>query len=98
LKAISELRFGTPTRTTSTRARSRGVKPLYFHQAKWPLHFCFGNQSDPPTSCVTAEVSEEALYHYLTFLRRRAPQTLFHGIHKIPRANMLVIDRGGERV
>ena len=45
---------------------------------------------------VTAEVNEEALYHYLTFVTTPPPQTLFEGIQRIPAGHMLVIDRGGE--
>ncbi|HEV8139342.1 MAG TPA: asparagine synthase (glutamine-hydrolyzing) [Pyrinomonadaceae bacterium] len=78
-------------------ARDRaGVKPLYFHQANGRFIFASEIKAILQHPDVTAEVSEEALYHYLTFLTTPAPQTLFHGIHKIPAGHMLVIDRGGE--
>src|SRR5947209_6236750 len=78
-------------------ARDRaGVKPLYFYQHDG--RFIFASEIKPILQhpAVSAEVNEEALYHYLTFLTTPAPQTLFRGIHKIPAGHMLVIDRSGE--
>src|SRR5215813_1042455 len=78
-------------------ARDRaGVKPLYFYLDNG--RFIFGSEIKAILQhpAVTAEVNEEALFHYLTFLTTPAPQTLFRGIQKIPAGHMLVIDRGGE--
>jgi asparagine synthase (glutamine-hydrolysing) len=78
-------------------ARDRaGVKPLYFHQANGRFIFASEIKAILQHPVVTAEVNEEALYHYLTFLTTPAPQTLFKDIQKIPAGHMLVIDRGGE--
>ena len=78
-------------------ARDRaGVKPLYFHQANGRFIFASEIKAILQHPALTAEVNEEALYHYLTFLTTPAPQTLFKGIQKIPAGHMLVIDRGGE--
>jgi len=78
-------------------ARDRaGVKPLYFYQQDGRFIFASEIKAILQHPAVTAEVDEEALYHYLTFLTTPAPQTLFRGIQKIPAGHMLVIDRGGE--
>jgi asparagine synthase (glutamine-hydrolysing) len=78
-------------------ARDRaGVKPLYFQQANGRFIFASEIKAILQHPDVQAEIDEEALYHYLTFLTTPAPQTLFRGIQKIPAGHMLVIDRGGE--
>src|SRR5436190_7469506 len=78
-------------------ARDRaGVKPLYFHQRNGRFIFASEIKAILEHPAVTAEVNEEALYHYLTFVTTPPPQTLFEGIQKIPAGHMLVIDRGGE--
>ncbi|HVS20265.1 MAG TPA: asparagine synthase (glutamine-hydrolyzing) [Pyrinomonadaceae bacterium] len=78
-------------------ARDRaGVKPLYFHQQNG--RFIFGSEIKAILEhpAVTAEVNEEALYHYLTFVTTPAPQTLFRGVQKLPAGHLLVINRTGE--
>ena len=78
-------------------ARDRaGVKPLYFHQRHGRFIFASEIKAILEHPSVTAEVNEEALYHYLTFVTTPAPQTLFRGVQKLPAGHMLVIDRGGE--
>jgi asparagine synthase (glutamine-hydrolysing) len=78
-------------------ARDRaGVKPLYFYQADGRLIFASEIKAILQHPAVTAEVNEEALYHYLTLLTTPAPQTLFRGIQKIPAGHMLVVERNGE--
>src|SRR5262249_12309480 len=78
-------------------ARDRaGVKPLYFYLDNG--RFIFGSEIKAILQhpAVTAEVNEEALFHYLTFLTTPAPQTLFRGIQKIPAGHMLGIERDGK--
>jgi asparagine synthase (glutamine-hydrolysing) len=78
-------------------ARDRaGVKPLYFYHHDGRFIFASEIKAILQHPDVTAEVNEEALYHYLTFLTTPAPQTLFRGIQKLSAGHMLVIDRGGE--
>ena len=78
-------------------ARDRaGVKPLYFTQQNGRFIFASEIKAILEHPMVTAEVNEEALYHYLTFVTTPAPQTLFKGIKKIPAGHLLVIDRSGE--
>lgn len=72
-----------------------GVKPLYyFHQNG---RFIFGSEikSILEHPAVTADVNEESLYHYLTFITTPAPETLFKDIHKLPAGHMLNIGRDG---
>jgi asparagine synthase (glutamine-hydrolysing) len=77
-------------------ARDRvGVKPLYFMLASGRLLFASEIKSILAHPSVAAEVNEEALYHYLSFLTSPAPRTLFRGIEKIPAGHMLVVGRGG---
>jgi len=72
-----------------------GVKPLYFFHRDG--HFIFASEIKAILKhpAVTAEVDEESLYHYLTFLTTPAPRTLFRDIHKLPAGHMLTIDRSG---
>jgi asparagine synthase (glutamine-hydrolysing) len=78
-------------------ARDRaGVKPLYFHHQNGRFIFASEIKAILKHPAVAPEVNEEALYHYLTFLTTPAPQTLFHGIQKLPAGHMLVINRNGE--
>jgi len=72
-----------------------GVKPLYFYRRDG--RFLFGSEIKAILRhpAVTAEVDEEALYHYLTFLTTPAPRTLFRGIEKLPAGHMLTVERDG---
>ena len=78
-------------------ARDRaGVKPLYFYHQNG--RFIFGSEIKAILKhpSLTAEVNEEALYHYLTFVTTPAPQTLFRRIQKLPAGHMLVVNRDGD--
>ena len=73
-----------------------GVKPLYFHHAGGRLVFASEIKSILAHPAVTADVDEEALYHYLSFLTTPAPSTIFRGIQKLPAGHLLVVGRDGE--
>ena len=78
-------------------ARDRvGVKPLYFHQAAGRLLFASEIKALLAHPSVSAELDEESLYHYLSFLTTPAPRTLFRGVGKLPAGHMLVCGRAGE--
>src|SRR2546428_4210726 len=78
-------------------ARDRaGVKPLYFYHQNGRFIFASEIKAILQHPAVTAEVNEEALYHYLTFVTTPAPQTLFREIQKLPAGHMLVLDRKGD--
>src|SRR6059058_45804 len=78
-------------------ARDRaGVKPLYYYHQNGLFIFASEIKAILQHPAVTAEVNEEALYHYLTFVTTPAPQTLFRGVQKLPAGHMLVIDRSGK--
>lgn len=73
-----------------------GVKPLYFYHKDG--RFLFGSEIKAILKHpdVTADVDEEALYHYLTFMTTPAPGTLFRDIKKIPAGHMMTVNRKGE--
>ncbi|MDQ3803925.1 MAG: asparagine synthase (glutamine-hydrolyzing) [Acidobacteriota bacterium] len=73
-----------------------GVKPLYFYQADGRFIFASEIKSILAHPAVTADVDEEALYHYLSFLTSPAPSTLFRGIRKLPAGHLLTLGRDGE--
>jgi asparagine synthase (glutamine-hydrolysing) len=78
-------------------ARDRaGVKPLYFHHQHGRFLFASEIKAILQHPAVTAEVNEEGLYHYLTFVTTPAPQTLFRDVQKLPAGHRLVINRTGE--
>src|SRR5947209_10546845 len=82
-------------------ARDRvGVKPLYFYQEGGRLIFASEIKAILAHPSVTADVDEDALYHYLSFLTTPAPHTLFRGVEKIPAGHFVVVKRDGsvERV
>jgi asparagine synthase (glutamine-hydrolysing) len=77
-------------------ARDRvGVKPLYFYHRDGRFIFASEIKAILKHPAVTAEINEESLYHYLTFLTTPAPSTLFRNIQKIPAGHMLVVSRDG---
>jgi len=72
-----------------------GVKPLYFYQKDGRFIFASEIKAILANPLVSAEMDEEALYHYLTFLTTPAPRTLFRDICKLPAGHMLVFRRDG---
>ncbi len=77
-------------------ARDRiGVKPLYY--AVLPGTLLFGSEIkailEHPR--MTRGIDRAALYHYLSFVASPAPRTLFQGIHKLPPATRVIVDRHG---
>src|SRR6185503_12467991 len=83
-------------RTQLVLARDRvGVKPLYYYQKDGRLIFASEIKAILKHPQVTAEIDEESLYHYLTFLTTPAPQTLFRDIHKLPAGHLLIVKRDG---
>lgn len=77
-------------------ARDRlGVKPLYFYHEDGRFIFASEIKAILQHQAVTAEIDEESLYHYLTFLTTPAPKTLFRNIQKLPAGHMIVVKRDG---
>ena len=72
-----------------------GVKPLYYSVQNGRLVFASEIKAileDPDQKRV---LSEEALYHYLSFLTVPAPNTMFEGIKKLPPGTWLRVDADG---
>jgi len=82
-------------------ARDRlGIKPLYI--AVTPHALLFGSEIKAlfahPAADLTPRLNNEALSLYLTFAAVPAPQTLFHGVDKLPPGHRLIVDaETGER-
>ena len=72
-----------------------GVKPLYYYHHEGRFIFASEIKAILQHPAVTAEVDEESLYHYLTFLTPPAPSTLFRRIQKLPAGQMLTVQRDG---
>jgi asparagine synthase (glutamine-hydrolysing) len=72
-----------------------GVKPLYYYHKAGRFIFASEIKAILEHPEVVAEVDEESLYHYLTFLTSPAPRTLFQDIQKIPAGHMMIVKRDG---
>ena len=73
-----------------------GVKPLYYSLHHGRITFASEIKAlllDPEQS---RAVSEEAFYHYLSFLTTPAPQTLFEGIRKLECGTYLRVREDGQ--
>lgn len=70
-----------------------GVKPLYFAQVKDWLLFASEIKALLATGLVKAEIDEEALYHYLSFLVSPSPMTLVRGVSKLPIGTGMYLDQ-----
>lgn len=76
-------------------ARDRaGVKPVYYAETSSFIVFASELRAVLASGLVTAELDEEALYHYLTFLATPAPFTLVGGVRKLPPASIATWRRG----
>jgi asparagine synthase (glutamine-hydrolysing) len=85
------------TRQQLVLVRDRiGVKPLYYYHRDGRFIFASEIKAILQHPAVSAEVNEEALYHYLTFLTTPAPRTLFRDIKKLPAGHTLVVNRHGD--
>src|SRR4051794_23001278 len=77
-------------------ARDRlGIKPLYWSQQ--PGGFVFGSEikSIVEHPSVTADLDEEAFFHYLTFMCTPAPLTMFKGVRKLAPAERMTVSADG---
>jgi asparagine synthase (glutamine-hydrolysing) len=77
-------------------ARDRlGVKPLYWSQP--PGGFVFGSEIKALLEhpAITADLDEEAFFHYLTFIDTPAPMTMFKGIRKLGPGERMVVRKDG---
>ena len=73
-----------------------GIKPLYYSFHHQRLTFASEIKALLKDPDQPRAVSEEAFYHYLSFLTVPAPQTLFEGIRKLPCGTWLKADRQGQ--
>jgi asparagine synthase (glutamine-hydrolysing) len=73
-----------------------GVKPLYYSVQNARLVFASEIKAILQDPAQQRVLSEEALYHYLSFLTVPAPQTMFEGIKKLPPGTWLRVRSDGE--
>lgn len=77
-------------------ARDRiGVKPLYYAFAGGQFIFASEIKAILQHPAVERRVSEEAFYHFLSFLTSPAPLTLFEGIYKLRPGHTATLDAAG---
>jgi asparagine synthase (glutamine-hydrolysing) len=77
-------------------ARDRmGEKPLYWHHS--PAGLLWGSEAKCLLAApwVERRVNALALHHYLTLQYTPDPLTIYDGIHQLPAAHKLVVERGG---
>jgi asparagine synthase (glutamine-hydrolysing) len=78
-------------------ARDRmGKKPLYWHWSKNGLLWGSEAKAVLAAPWVERNVNALALHHYLTLQYVPDPLTVFEGMHRLPAAHKLVVERGGE--
>jgi len=78
-------------------ARDRmGKKPLYWHQSKHGLLWGSEAKALLAAPWVERRVNPLALHHYLTLQYVPDPLTIFEGMHRLPAAHKLVVERGRE--
>jgi len=76
-------------------ARDRmGIKPLYYLQDKQRIIFASELKSILEDPQVERKINLRALHDYLTYSYVPVPQTIFHGIKKLPQSSTLVCKEG----
>jgi len=73
-----------------------GIKPLYYSVHHGRLTFASEIKALLADPAQDRRISEEALFHYLSFLTTPAPQTLFEGIRKLPGGTWLRVTPAGD--
>lgn len=77
-------------------ARDRmGEKPLYWHHSANGLLWGSEAKSLLAAPWVERRINPLALHHYLTLQYTPDPLTIYDGIHQLPAAHKLVVERGG---
>jgi asparagine synthase (glutamine-hydrolysing) len=77
-------------------ARDRlGKKPVYFAQPGGNFIFASEIKALLVHPALTADLDEEAFFHYLTFVCTPAPMTMFKGVHKMEPAERMTVHADG---
>jgi asparagine synthase (glutamine-hydrolysing) len=77
-------------------ARDRlGKKPLYYAQPRGGFAFASEIKALLAHPALSAELDEEAFFHYLTFVCAPAPLTMFKGIRKLGPAERMTVHPDG---
>jgi asparagine synthase (glutamine-hydrolysing) len=79
-------------------ARDRlGIKPLYYTEPAGGFLFASEIKALLAHPAVTADLDEEAFFHYLTFICTPAPLTMFKGIYKLAPGERMTVRADGSR-
>ncbi len=90
--AICDLRSGVPTMFL---ARDHfGIKPFYYAHQGRSLAFASEIKALMQVPGIDAEMDHDALHQYLTFLWVPDPNTMFHGIKKLPAGHSAIFCDG----
>jgi asparagine synthase (glutamine-hydrolysing) len=73
-----------------------GKKPLYWHWSRRGLLWASEAKAILTAPWVERRVNPLALHHYLTLQYVPDPLTIFEGMHQLPAAHKLVVERGAE--
>jgi asparagine synthase (glutamine-hydrolysing) len=77
-------------------ARDRlGKKPVYFAQPGGNFIFASEIKALLVHPALTADLDEDAFFHYLTFVCTPAPMTMFKGVHKMEPAERMTVRADG---
>src|SRR5215207_1873590 len=90
----AELREGLERRGHVYRSRTDSETIIHLYEERG-LVFASEIKAILAHPEVSAELDEESLVHYLSFLTAPAPGTLFRGVGKLPAGHMLVCGRDG---
>jgi len=69
-----------------------GVKPLYFSLQGGVLSFASEIKALWELPWMEKKISQQGLYHYLTFMVAPAPYTIFEGVYKLPAGYFIAVD------
>ncbi len=89
--ALYETRTGTLTLVRDPL----GVKPLYYTHERGRVTFASEIKALMAMPGFKPAISNQSLYHYLTFANAPAPHTFFEGVSKLEAGTYLTIDRQG---
>ncbi len=69
-----------------------GIKPLYFSLQGGVCSFASEIKALWPLPWINKKISQEGVYHYVTYLVTPAPLTIFEGVYKLPAGFYIKID------
>ncbi|WP_106847955.1 N-acetylglutaminylglutamine amidotransferase [Blastococcus sp. Marseille-P5729] len=75
-----------------------GIKPLYWGEVGGAIRFASTLPALLATRGIDTTIDREALHHYMSFHSVvPAPRTILRGVHRLPPATLMTIERDGSR-